>query len=275
MKIDGKKIANEIINQLQNQISFIKEKKKFFGALIVGENKESLNFLKHKQKIAENLGIDFRIYNLDPKIKTDKLRDEILRLSKPKNCGGFTVQLPLPNHINTNYVLNTIPKDKDVDLLSEHSLGAFYTSRTKILPPAVSVLEEILKQQNINILNFNTAVIGFGFLVGKPISFWLLNKTKSISVFTSKNINFELELKNYDLIISGVGKKNLFSAKHLKNNAIVIDFGYDFDENNKIYGDFDSVGAEEKNIIYTPTPGGTGPILIAKLFENFIKLNNF
>ncbi|MGC8775774.1 MAG: tetrahydrofolate dehydrogenase/cyclohydrolase catalytic domain-containing protein [Minisyncoccia bacterium] len=272
MKINGKKIAAELLENLKNKINLL-EKNKFFGAVIVGQNKESLNFLKQKQQIAEKLKIDFRIYNLEENITTDQLRKEIHRLSTPKTCGGFIVQLPLPAHINTNYVLNVIPKQKDVDLLSEHSLGAFYTGRSKILPPAVLTIKEILNRQKIETLNLKVAVIGFGSLVGKPIAFWLLDKTKEIRVFTSKDKDLESELKNYDLIVSGVGKAGLFSAKHLKNNAVVIDFGYDFNENNKIFGDFNPDQAEEKNIIYTPTPGGTGPILVLKLFENFYNLN--
>lgn len=270
MIIDGKQLADDLLNKLKKQTHLLN--KKFLGTLIVGQNKESLSFLKIKQKIAKELEIDFRIYELDENITTDNLRDEINRLSKPKNCGGFTVQLPLPNHINTNYVLNAIPKSKDVDLLSEHSLGGFYTGRIKILPPSVGALEEIILNYNINLADLNCAIIGYGFLVGKPISFWLLNKVKSISVYTSKNINFQKNLNQYDLIISGVGKKKLFNYKDLKEKAIVIDFGYDFFDN-KIYGDFDNEEVNENNILYTPTPGGTGPILVAKLFENFIKLN--
>lgn len=270
MIIDGKQLADNLLNKLKNQAHLLN--KKFLGALIIGQNQESLSFLKIKQKIAKELGIDFRIYELDENITTDNLRDEIYRLSKPKNCGGFTVQLPLPDHINTNYVLNAIPKNKDIDLLSEHSLGAFYTNRTKILPPSVGVLEEIILNHNINLSDLNCAVIGYGFLVGKPIAFWLLNKIKNISVYTSKNIDFQKNLNQHDLIISGVGKRKLFNSKNLKEKAIVIDFGYDFFEN-KIYGDFDNEGIDENNILYTPTPGGTGPILVAKLFENFIKLN--
>lgn len=269
--IDGKKISEEIIKNLKKEVKNI-EPPKFFGALLVGNNKASLNFLNKKKEIAKELGIDFRIYNLDENITTDKLRDEIQKIAKHKTCGGFTVQLPLPSHINTHYVLNAIPKEKDLDLLSEHSLGAFYTDRSKILPPAVEVIKEIISRENIELKNLNVAVIGFGFLVGKPISFWLLPQVKNLKVFNSKSFSQEL-LKDFDLIIAGVGKAGLFSAKHLKNDAVVVDFGYDF-KDNKIKGDFDDSEVLNTNILYTPTPGGTGPILVAKLFENFIKLNN-
>lgn len=271
--IDGKKIAEEILEDLKPKIQFL-EKKKFFAALLVGDDKISLNFLKQKKKIAERLGVDFRIYNLEETITTDKLRDEIGRLSRPKNCGAFTVQLPLPFNINTHYVLNAIPKEKDVDLLSERSIGSFYTGRSRILPPSVSVVKEIIKRENINLKNLKVAVLGYGSLIGKPVTFWLTPQVESLSVFERNDINFQSKLKHYDLIISGVGKTDLFNVNHLKDGAIVIDFGYSFDQNNKLKGDFCAMGIENKDVIYTPTPGGTGPILVAKLFENFWILNN-
>jgi len=270
MIIDGKKIASELIEDLKIKFNSL-EKKKFFGAMLVGDNKESENFLKQKEKIAKELNIDFRIYKIPENITTDKLRDEIQKIAYHKTCGGFTVQLPLPNHINTYYVLNAIPKEKDVDVLSERSLGGFYTERLKIFPPAVSVIKEIIKRQNIDLENLNTAVIGYGFLIGKPISFYLSSKVKSISIFRSKNVDLKEKLKEFDFIVSGVGKAGLFSSKDLKENAIVIDFGYNFDSNGKIYGDF--LYENDKEMIYTPTPEGTGPILVVKLFENFYLLN--
>ncbi len=268
--IEGKKISKELIENLKSEVKNI-DLRKFFGALLVGDDKASLNFLNKKKEIAKELGIDFRIYNLNAGITTDKLKDEIQKIAKHKTCGGFTVQLPLPSYINTHYVLNAIPKEKDPDMLSEHSLGTFYTGRSKILPPAVEVVKEIVNREKIELKDLNVAVVGFGFLVGKPISFWLLPQVKNLRVFNSKSFSQEL-LKDFDLIISGVGKAGLFSAKHLKNEAIVVDFGYDF-KDNKIKGDFDDSEALNTNILYTPTPGGTGPILVAKLFENFLKLN--
>jgi methylenetetrahydrofolate dehydrogenase (NADP+)/methenyltetrahydrofolate cyclohydrolase len=143
------------------------------------------------------------------------------------------------------------------------------------LPPSVNTVKEIFKRQNIEIedLNkLNIAVIGFGFLIGKPISFWLLPQVNILRVFNKKSFDVKY-LKDFDVIISGAGKANLFSVKDVKDNALVIDFGYDF-INGKIKGDFNPLDVENTNISYTPTPFGTGPILVAKLFENFVILNN-
>jgi methylenetetrahydrofolate dehydrogenase (NADP+)/methenyltetrahydrofolate cyclohydrolase len=272
--IDGKKISKEIIESLKEKANLINNKK-FLGAVLVGDDSLSFKFLKQKENVSKELGIDFRIYNFPQNITTDNLRQKINQIVHHKTCGGLIAQLPLPDHINAYYVLNAIPKQKDPDVLSEHSLGAFYTQRNKILPPSVNTVKEIFKRQNIEIedLNkLNIAVIGFGFLIGKPISFWLLPQVNILRVFNKKSFDVKY-LKDFDVIISGAGKANLFSVKDVKDNALVIDFGYDFIDG-KIKGDFNSFGIENTNISYTPTPFGTGPILVAKLFENFVILNN-
>jgi len=269
MIIDGKKIAESIISELKTRPRI----SKFFGAVAVGDDAVSLNFLKQKEKIAKELNIDFRLYHFPANIKTDELRKEISRLAGVKNCGGFTVQLPLPPGINQQYALNTIPKDKDVDILSETALGAFYSGRSNILPPAVSVVETIIKEDKLDVKNAHAVVIGSGFLIGKPVSFWLQNKVTALTVFDLQSQHLRAKLVEADLVVSGAGQANLFNSSELKNGALVVDFGYSY-SGEKIMADFDPSGAEEKNIIYTPTPGGTGPILVAKLFENFYTLNS-
>ena len=264
MVIDGKKIAEEIIAELKK----LPKPKKFLAAFLVGENPASVSFLKQKEQVAKELGIDFRLYKFPAEIKRDELRKEILKIVEHKTCGGAIVQLPLPEDINKHYVLNVIPREKDIDVLGERALGAFYTGRNEILPPAVGVVEKILQTSNFQPQTKKVAVVGLGFLVGKPIATWLIGQTKEIYLL-DEGSDLKI-LKEADLVISGVGKANLFSSKDLKENALVIDFGYSV-QDAKISGDFDSL--KNGNISYTPTPGGTGPILVAKLFENFYKLN--
>jgi methylenetetrahydrofolate dehydrogenase (NADP+)/methenyltetrahydrofolate cyclohydrolase len=269
MVIDGKAIAGEITERLKK----LPKPEKFFGAVLVGDDPASVNFLKQKEKAAHELGLEFRLYRLPVTITTDDLRAEIGRLAGPKPCGGFIVQLPLPEKINRHYVLNAIPKEKDVDCLSEAALGAFYTGRSAIIPPSAGTVEEILKLEHRELRGLKVAMVGAGFLIGKPVGFWLQNKVAELVVLDSTVKDLHAELADADIVISGAGQPGLFSAKHLKKGAVVVDFGFS-KEGQKIMGDFDPAGAEEKKIDYTKTPGGTGPILVAKLFENFYKINN-
>ena len=240
----------------------------------MGEDLASINFLKQKEKIANELGIEFRLYQLPVTLSTDELRAEIGRLASPKNCGGFIVQLPLPENINRYYVLNAIPKEKDVDCLSESALGAFYTERGKIAPPSVGTVEEILKLEHRALRGLKAVMVGAGFLIGKPVGFWLQNRIAELVVLDIHVKDIALKLKDADIIISGTGQAHLFGAKDLKEESVVIDFGFNRTSEGKIAGDFDPADAESKNIHYTKTPGGTGPILVAKLFENFYTLNS-
>ncbi|MBI4034231.1 MAG: bifunctional 5,10-methylenetetrahydrofolate dehydrogenase/5,10-methenyltetrahydrofolate cyclohydrolase [Candidatus Brennerbacteria bacterium] len=281
MIIDGREIAGEIIAELKAK----PKPAKFFGAVLVGDDPASLNFLKQKEKVAKDLGVEFRLYRLAADMKTDELRREVGRLAGVKPCGGFIVQLPLHEGVNKNYVLNAIPKEKDADFLSEAALGAFYTGRAELVPPSVGVVEEILKRQNLDLRRLKVVVIGAGFLIGKPVGFWLQNRVAELTVIDVHAPHLRSELKEADVVISGAGEANLFSAADLKENAIVIDFGWN-KKDGKISGDFNadsttnnssSLRLSEPNglkpITFTPTPGGTGPILVAKLFENFYKLN--
>ncbi len=268
-KIDGAKIADKIIEKLKEQ----KTPQKTFVAILVGEKPDSLSFLRKKEDVAKKLGIDFKIHKFAEDISNEDLKRGIKVIASSENVGGIIIQLPLPNHLDRQEILNEIPEDKDIDVLSEQSKKTFRLGQSLILPPAVATIEEILSVTNFQIQNTKIAVVGAGFLVGQPIAGWLENKTK-ITIFDEQS-NPE-ELKNFDLVISSVGKANLINPSTLKKNASVIDFGYSLNEEKKLSGDLNTQDKDEleKLNFYTPTPGGTGPILVAKIFESFYKLNS-
>lgn len=272
MIIDGKKIAAEILEKLKA----LPRPGAFFGAALIGEDPASVGFLKQKARVAEELGIEFRLYRLQEDITTDKLREEIGRLARVKNCGGFIVQLPIPKHINKHYTLNAIPKEKDVDVLCESSLGAFYTGRSDIVPPSVGAVGEILKHNKKNLRECSVVLMGTGFLTGKPVGFWLQEQVAELTIIDEHSKNLRGKLADADIVISGAGVPQLFNLGDLGDGALVIDFGWN-KLDGKTVGDFDAIAdshqAQKKKILYTPTPGGTGPVLVAKLFENFYTLN--
>ena len=269
MIIDGKKIATEIIDKLKQ----LEKPKKFLAAFLIGENSASESFIKQKEKTAAALGVDFRTYKFLNDISQDKLRKEALKIVLGGKCGGAIVQLPLPAHINSQYVLNAIPREKDVDVLGERALGAFYAGRNPALPPAVGAFEEISRAANYPLNPSRVAVVGLGNLVGKPIAVWCAGKVRELYLL-DKGSDFAV-LKQTDIAVCGAGVPGLIKPEMLKETALVVDFGYGL-KNGKFSGDFDSESLKIKNyklkINFTPTPGGTGPILVAILFENFFTL---
>ena len=265
MVIDGKKIANEMLERL----AALPKPQKFCAAILVGDDAASISFLKQKENAAKKVGVDFRLSRFPENIENDALRSEVEKIASDKNCGGIIIQLPLPSHLDRQLILNIVPPEKDVDVLGEHALGAFYTEQAEVFPPAVGVVEAICKSQRYDLSSKSVAIVGLGLLVGRPIANWVMHKAKETILFRSSS-DFSL-LKNADLVITGVGKAGIIKPELLKAGAAVIDFGYD-----SMHGDFytEKLTPDDSRIeFYTPTPGGTGPILVAKLFENFYRLN--
>ena len=268
MKIDGREIAGDIIARLKERTT----PKKILAVIFVGNDPRSASFIKQKEKVAQELGVDFRVYNLSEDLKNDGLRKEIGRIAKQKPVGGVVVQLPLPESVGKRYVLNAVPPEKDVDVLGERALGTFRNNNNPVLPPAVGTVKEILEFMQVNLKEMVIAIIGRGSLVGSPVNTWLAGKPRDLYTLDSKS-NIEAVGKA-DIIISGVGKAGLITPSILKDGAGVIDFGYYYFPNGDVSGDLATDDEDEldKLAFYTPTPGGTGPILVAKLFENFYTL---
>lgn len=272
MPIDGKKIAKDILDKLKA----LGTPKKNLAAFLIGEDSASYGFIKQKEKIAKELGVDFRLYKLPRDITNDKARAEVRKIAESKSTGGVIIQLPVPEHLNRHYILNAVPREKDIDVLSERSLGALYVGRNPILPPAVGTFEAILTTKNVQLGTIKVAVVGLGLLIGKPIANFLMGKTEELYLLHERS---DLSiLKDIDLVISGVGIAGLIKSEMLKTGAGVIDFGYGLSAAGKISGDLDTNSLTTNHYslsFYTPTPGGTGPILVAKIFENFFTLQNF
>jgi len=265
--IDGKKIAEGVLGALKEKAP----PKKFFAAFCVSPDDATGKFLEQKKKTAASLGVDFRLYEFPSVITQDDLRKEVLVVVSGAACGGAIIQLPLPAHIDAQYVLNAIPREKDVDVLGERALGAFYAGRNPILPPAVGTVEEVIRNSKLEIQNSSAAIVGLGHLVGKPVAHWLEGKCKNLFLL-DKGSDFSI-LKSADIVVCGAGDPGIVAPEMLKDKVLVIDFGYGI-KNGKPSGDFDSnqLKAKSYKLTYTPTPNGTGPILIVKLFSNFYML---
>lgn len=269
-EVSGKEIAKKIKSGLKE----LPHPGKTLAAVLVGDDIDSQNFLKEKEKVGVQLGVRFRRYNLPGDWSLDKLRHEVGRIALQNSVGGLLVQLPLPNKVNPYYVLNVVPREKDVDVLGERALGAYYSGRNPVMPPAVATIEEILDTVGFDISGKKVAVVGPGLLIGKPASIWFLGKVSNLFVVDTGGDYSPLKIA--DLVICGSGVAGIIKPGMLKDGAGLIDFGYGRNAAGKLVGDFaaDELTDKDKERLafYTPTPGGTGPILIAELFRNFFKL---
>jgi methylenetetrahydrofolate dehydrogenase (NADP+)/methenyltetrahydrofolate cyclohydrolase len=296
MIINGKDLTEEILEKLKKERA--KLQKLTLASFLIGKTPEKEKFLEIKKKFAEKLNIEFRTYNIDQSWHRKKIRSYIHEVIKHPTIQGALIQLPLPPNLPTQYFLNSIPPEKDVDCLSSRSLGLYYTDRGIIRPPAVEVVDFLKQRFNLKFEGKIVLIAGYGHLTGKPLTHYFANEKSTVIVTNEKTSNPEEFYRQADVIVSGVGKPNLI--KECKKGAVIIDFGYsvitrpapeqstvrgspesvlrtgsgrtDADDTPTIAGDVDVENLKDKACIITPTPNGTGPILVAKLFENFIKL---
>jgi methylenetetrahydrofolate dehydrogenase (NADP+)/methenyltetrahydrofolate cyclohydrolase len=258
MIIDGKKIAEEIKNTLRG--GGLK-----LAIVAVAPDEASKKFIEKKEKFAKDIGAETRIYEFPEDISTSQLRQKMAEISHIKENNGVILQLPLPKNINTQYVLNGIIPAKDIDVLCSRAFGDFATGRSKILPPVVAVIKIIFEKYKVDVQNKNIAVVGAGRLIGKPAAIWLINQEATVSVLNEFTPDISEFTKKADIIISGAGKPGLIKPDMVKDDVIIMDAG-------SLVGDVDPAVAE-KSSLFTPVPGGIGPLTVAIVFKNLVELN--
>lgn len=275
MIIDGNKIKEDIKLELRTKIQALG---KLSVAIIwVGDNSVSAKYVEKKKKFGEEMRIEVRVYKYGDGILTDELIEEVRNISR-KNPTGIIIQLPLPKHIDSEKVLNFIPIDKDVDLLSDLAYKAFMEGRSAIIPPVAGAVKEILDRSNISgVMGLNAIIVGRGKLVGRPVAAWLESVGAKVELLGRDTLDLRPFTKKADIIIAGAGVPNLIKPDMLPEKAetklggvILIDAATS-DVSGKIVGDIESTCAE-KALIFSPVPGGVGPITVAILFKNLVKL---
>lgn len=245
-----------------------KPPEKYLAACLVGNNPASLSFVRQKEKAARAWGIPFEVKRFADTIGEAQLLEAVRSLNGDTGCGGMIIQLPLPSHINRKIILDEMLPEKDVDLLGANAFEAFRQGEGKLLPPSAGVVEEILKDTRTDVSLARVAVVGRGLLVGLPVATYVSRRAKEVQILR-RGSDLKI-LHDADLVISGVGSAEIIAPGLLKDGAGVIDFGYEDGKGDlNIFG-----GGLERLSFYTPTPGGTGPILVAKVLENFRELNN-
>ena len=269
--LEGRKLAEKILADLKNEIKCRNLELKL-AVVLIGNNRISEIYIKEKEKACQTVGVGFRLFKFPAGITTKELKTALQQIvQNPANAGAI-VQLPLPKHIDTAEILNTIPQEKDVDVLSEKSLGKFYQGISLILPPVVCAVSQLFKAYGIKMKGKHAVIVGAGRLVGKPMALWLQREGAAVSVLDSSTKNISFFTKNADIIISGVGKPDLITGDMVKRGVVVIDAGTSV-EGGKSKGDVEFQSVSKKASYITPVPGGVGPLTVACLFSNLMTLN--
>jgi methylenetetrahydrofolate dehydrogenase (NADP+)/methenyltetrahydrofolate cyclohydrolase len=269
--LDGKKLSEEILGNLKKEIKNRRLKLKL-AVILVGENSVSRIFINQKKKACEAVGIGFELFKFSVEISNTELKKEIEKIASNPVNSGVIIQLPLPKKFFPEEILNLIPEEKDTDVLSEKSLGKFYQGTLKILPPTVQGILGLLKKYKISLQGKDIVILGAGRLVGFPLALQLLKEKATVSVLNEFSKDAPSFTKKADILISAVGKPNLIKGDMVKKGAVIIDAGNSI-EKGKSSGDVDFKSVSKKVSYITPVPGGVGPMTIACLLENLVKLN--
>jgi methylenetetrahydrofolate dehydrogenase (NADP+)/methenyltetrahydrofolate cyclohydrolase len=259
MFVDGKAIAGRIYDALREEVVGLEQKPRL-GILTCTPNFETEKYLALKQKKANEVGIAIDLVRLDPPVTTDAIRVSLAALVR--RTDGVVVQLPLPSHIDTEVVLRAIPPSHDVDALNSET--------TSVLSPVVGAIAEILKVHEVPIFERHVTVIGSGRLVGAPAARWFMEHGAAVSIVTKDTIDIPYYTRNAYIIVTGAGVPGLITPDMVKEGVVLLDAGTS-EDGGILKGDVDPQCAE-KALLYTPVPGGIGPITIAVLLRNVIDL---
>ena len=269
--MSGKKLSDKVLANVKKEVQERKLKLKL-AIVFVGDNKIGKVYLRKKQEACEKTGIGFKVFGFPGDIDRRKLEKEIKKAVCDPANSGIVIQLPLPERINVQRILDLIPPEKDPDCLSQKSFGQFFQGQSLILPPVVAAIAKFFEEYKIKIKSKKTVVVGQGRLVGLPVSIWLKKQGARVVVCDKKPKDIIAKLKKADIIVSGVGKPNLIRGAMIKRGAIVIDCGTST-EGGKTVGDVDFKAVSKKAGYISPVPGGVGPLAVACLLENLIKLS--
>ena len=240
-------------------------------AITVGENPASLLYVSVKEKKAKELGVDFNWIKLKESTSERELKDTISNYSESSQ--GMIVQLPLPEHLNVEKVIDLIPSEIDVDGLSTFNLGRLYSENLNIIPATSLAILELLSHYEIETEDKNIVIAGRSRLVTSPLSKILSSKkyNGNVSVIHSKTSNPKEFISNADIFISAVGKSKIFDKSYFKEGSYVIDVGISVVDG-KSYGDIDTSDLDNYLIGRAPYPGGIGPVTVSGLYSNLAKL---
>jgi len=257
MVIDGRAIATEIVSRTRAQIA-ARGTTPVVRAITIAPTPATESYLRIKSRKAQEAGMELVVEELPDTATTD----DVIAAVKASGADAVIVQLPLPASIATESVLEAIPASQDADCLSRASRE----EGAPLVPPVAAAVAEICARAGVALADKRAVVVGSGWLVGAPVATYLRAQGAVVTVATRETENLETLLQEADVIVSGAGVAGLITPEHIRDGVVLIDAGTS-ESNGALRGDI-SPACAEKASVFTPVPGGVGPIAVACLFEN-------
>jgi methylenetetrahydrofolate dehydrogenase (NADP+) / methenyltetrahydrofolate cyclohydrolase len=269
--IDGRAIAAELKQKIANEVHAMTSqghRAPGLAVILVGMDFASQKYVASKIKACEEVGFKSKNYKLPIETKESELLGLIDDLNSDASIDGILVQMPLPEHINSDTVVERIKVDKDVDGFHPFNIGRLAQRRPLLESCTPKGIMTLLNSIGQNLQGMEAVVVGASNHVGRPMSFELLLAGCTVTTTHRFTKDLEPHIRNADIVVAAVGKSGLIKGEWIKQGAIVIDVGINRDEANKIVGDVEFSDAEQKAGWITPVPGGVGPMTVATLMEN-------
>ena len=273
MIIDGKKEAANLREEIKNEILEIKKKTNKnpnLTVILIGDFTPSQIYVRNKEKNSTEVGITSNVIKYPKEVKEKEVLDKINELNNDKNISGILVQLPLPEQISKEKIINAIDPKKDVDGFNPINVGNLASGYKSIVPCTPLGCLLLIKKVEKNLSGKHAVIIGRSNLNGKPMAQLLLKENCTVTVVHSKTNNLQEECLKADILVAAVGVPNLVKKDWVKSSAIIIDVGIN-KVGDKIVGDVNFEEIKDNIKAITPVPGGVGPMTIACLLKNTLE----
>lgn len=273
--IDGVALSRQIRTTIAADVKSLQSRgvQPGLAVILVGEDSASQVYVRNKVKACEDVGMHSLLERYDASLSEADLLARVRELNADPSIHGILVQLPLPQHMDSQRVIETISADKDVDGFHVHSAGALMVGQPGFWPctpyGCIKMLESLQPSgQALDLKGKHAVVIGRSNIVGKPMAMMLLQKNATVTVCHSGTADLGAITRQADIIVAAVGKRNVLTADMVKPGAIVLDVGMNRDDQGKLCGDVDFEGIKAVASAITPVPGGVGPMTITMLMAN-------
>lgn len=272
--LEGKKVAAALDETMTQRVAELKKKGVTPGlaVILVGDNSASAVYVRNKKRRAEKLGINFQLIHFEKTVSEVELLNKIDELNNDQAVDGFIVQLPVPDHIDEDKVIEAIDPHKDVDGFTPISVGNLWIGTPLTKPATASGILMMLDHYNVDLDGKNVVIVGRSNIVGKPTAALMLDRNATVTITHSHTKNLKEITSKADVLVVAIGKAKFITQDYVKDQAIVIDVGMDRDENGKLCGDVDFEDVKDKAAMMTPVPGGVGPMTITALVDQVIEL---
>lgn len=271
--MDGKKLSDKIRINIRKEVDLLKQNGITPGlaVIIVGDDEASKLYVRNKEKACRSVGIYSEKYEMPKDISEKDLLSLIKKLNDRNNIHGILVQLPLPELINENKIIELISKNKDVDAFHPFNVGKLMIGQQEgFVSCTPQGILELIKNENIDVVGKDCVIVGSSNIVGKPMAMLMTNNNSTVTLCNIFTKDLKSHCKKADILIVAVGKEKLITADMVKDGAVVIDVGMNRDKNGLLCGDVDFEEVSKIASYITPVPGGVGPMTVTMLLKNTV-----